>query len=63
MNKITFDFEDLKKGVITPVCECGCEITRNYDGEDSEDYIFVCECGAHVTISGYELNNIIDALQ
>lgn len=59
-HKINFKMEDLKKGILNPVCTCGGNIKREYDGEVTENYYFTCECGAHEVVNGYWLDTLLD---
>ncbi|WP_312286813.1 hypothetical protein [Terrisporobacter sp.] len=60
-NKITFNVDDLKQGILNPHCSCGSHnIEKYYDGETTEDYTFTCECGSKAIINGYVLDNLID---
>lgn len=60
VNKLTFKMEDLQKGILNPTCTCGGKITCDYDGEYSEDYYFICECGAKEVLNGYMLDSLLE---
>ena len=60
-NEIKFNIEDLKQGILNPVCTCGHNVECDYDGERTENYYYTCTgCSTTATFSGYMLDNLIE---
>ena len=59
-NEIFFDESKFKEGILNAQCTCGGKVTREYDGELTENYYFTCECGSKEVLCGYWLDTFCE---